>query len=278
MSDQKQSGTMEGEIPEALPEELSAWLGERAEETGRDREEVLSRAVAAYRLMSEHEGSLPETADVDARLEEIDVRIEDLEGEVEGAKSDVDEKVSDVRERVIEVMKTARSKADPDHTHGDLEGELDDVADELAALREELSALESTVDGGFDNFEAILTDLSDSTDELDEKATKLAHAVVSLRTRLNDLQAEDARRTAVEDLQAEANRKGVATAACEDCGAKVQVGLLSTPGCPHCGSVFDGVDGSGGFLSSPTLTVGERPALEGERDEEPDPEELFDDV
>jgi len=46
---------MDGERPEGLPEDLRDWLDERAAETGRNREELLARAVAAYRLATEAE-------------------------------------------------------------------------------------------------------------------------------------------------------------------------------------------------------------------------------
>lgn len=307
-----------------LPADLVDWLDERADATGRDRAEVLERAVAAYRLVSRSDGALEngrgeidaadlETAttfaddivqladrlddldrrlddlaglddrldDLDDRSADLDDRVGSLDGEVHSLRSevadlraDLEGNVQDLRERVVQVLRTAESKADTDHDHEALESDLDAVADDLETVEADLSTLETRVDEGFDNFEAVLADLDGRAEDLSEKAQKLAHAVVDLRGRVADLEAADARRSAVEELQAQANRMGVAVANCEECGGAVRVGLLASPVCPHCTSPLEGIVPARGFFGSPQLSVGDRPALE-QGTVEDDPESVF---
>lgn len=272
-----------------LSDDLEAWLDERAESTGRDRDEVLARAVSAYRLVARaddvQENGVPgedevtvageEVSDLGDRLADLDEDVSTLEGRVDTLESDLASHVEDLRERVVQVLRTAEAKADADHEHEALEASLADQAESLEALRDDLMALEERVDGGFENFETVLEGVRETTADLDSKATQLAHAAVDLRRRTTSLEAASARRDAVEDLATEANRHGVTSANCESCARRVALALLSAPTCPHCGSPFDGVEPGGGFLRSATLTVGERPALEGETPEPASVERVF---
>lgn len=297
-----------------VPPELEAWLSDRAAETGRDQSEVLTRAVAAYRLLDDHEGELAEngagpvaaTADFDgARLEDGGTRLDDaethlasLEDDLDGLADRLDEheretdsNVADLRERVVQVLDTARSKADADHDHGALDARLEDVeaaldgvesnVERLEATAEsveaDLGALDEQVEGGFENFEAILEGLADAVDDAEGKLDALAGAVVDLRERAVALESAQAQRAAAEELQAEANREGVGVADCEQCGGSVDVALLGTPRCPHCSGVFTGLSPGRRFFGRATLTVGDRPALEGTASESNDPEAVFED-
>lgn len=283
---------MPEEQVEGVPEELDAWLTRRAAETDRDPAEVLSRAVATYRLLSEYEdetgdptdGEQPDAATLPDRLAAIEADIADLSARHERHESTTGEDVADLRERVVQVLQIAEEKADEDHDHAELEAELDEVEAAVAEVEQSLSATESAierlddrVDGGFENFEAILDDLVSTVDETEGKLDSLAGAVVSLRGRTSDLEAANARRTAAEDLQAEANREGVGVADCEECGEAVDIGLLSKPRCPHCDSVFTDLTPGRRFFGRSVLHVGDPPALEGEVFDWPDSDEVFDD-
>jgi len=270
---------MAEEQPQSLPAELEGWLDDRAAETGRDRGEVLARAVATYRLLSEAEDAT-DTQPLDQQLEALADRVADLE-------ADTDERIEDVRDRVVQVMRVAKAKADAEHDHLELEERIEDVerggaedverggAEDVEALRRALAELDRQVEGGFDNYEAVLSSLTDRADEADEKLDTLAGAVVDLRRRVTELEAADARRTAVEELQADANRRNVGTADCEACGKRVHVGLLADPRCPHCGEPFVDVEAGGRFLGSATLVTGDQPALAGESFEPETPDEVF---
>lgn len=301
--------------PGELPPDLVEWLDERAAATGRERSEVLEQAVTAYRLVSQSNGAAAadewditpgeletatlfaddlldleeEVGDLDDRLEDVDDRLGALDDEVtevddrvaalgsqvSDLEADLAAHVEDLRERVVQVLRAAESKADADHEHEDLAADLGALADDLETLEERLADLETRVDEGFENAEEALEDLTDRTDDLDEKATKLAHAVVGLRRRAAELEAAEMRRSAVEELQAEGNRRGVAAADCEECGGTVRLGQLADPICPHCGSPFAGVEPARGFLGSATMLVGDRPALEGESATAEGPESVF---
>lgn len=261
---------MAEEQPQSLPAELDGWLDDRAAETGQDRGDVLARAVATYRILSEAEDAT-DTRPLDEQIEELTDRVAELE-------DDTDDRIEDVRDRVVQVMQTAKSKADPDHDHPDLAERIEAVenagADDTEALRRALAELDRQVEGGFDNYEAVLSSLADRADDAEGKLDKLAGAVVGLRKRVTELEAADARRTAVEELQADANRRNVGTADCEACEKRVHVGLLSDPRCPHCGEPFVDVEPGSRFLGSATLVTGDQPALTGESFD-PDAAEVF---
>jgi len=259
---------MEEEQPQSLPTELDRWLDDRAAETGRERGEVLARAVATHRLLTDA-ADATDVPPLEQQLAELADRVDDLETET-------DDQIEDVRDRVIQV---ARSRAESDHDHPDLEARIDEVerdeGDEIATLRRVLASLERRVDGGFDNYEAVLSSLTDRADDTERKLDMLASAIVDLRKRVSELEAADARRDAVEELQADANRRNVGTADCEHCGKRVHVGLLSDPRCPHCGESFVDVEPGSRFLGSATLVTGDQPALTGESFDPAPAEEVF---
>lgn len=259
---------MAEELEGALPEDLDAWLSTKAQEKGRKREELVTRAVAAYRLIEDEE--LPEEG-----LEGIDDRLSTLEEGLVALEEDTDEKIEDVRERVIQVLQTAESKAPDDHEHPGIDERLDGVDDRVEGLAEDHETLADRVDGGFENYERILEHIRAETDELDEKTTTLARLVIDLRNRAAILEARQARKEALDELRTEANRAGIEAATCDDCGQQVRIGLLTAPKCPHCDAVFEDVEPARGFLGSSTLVVGERPALEGDVQTDEDPDDIF---
>lgn len=262
---------MEEEQPRSLPTELDRWLDDRAAETGREREEVLARAVATHRVLTDAEDAT-DVPPLEQQLGELADRVDELD-------ADTDERIEDVRDRVVQVMQVARSRAEAEHDHPEIEDRIDEVeraeADEIADLRRALAALDRKVDGGFDNYEAVLDSLADRADDAERKLDTLASAVVDLRKRVTELEAADARREAVEELQADANRRNVGTADCEHCSKRVHIGLLSDPRCPHCGESFVGVEPGSRFLGSATLVTGDQPALTGESFDPAPAEEVF---
>lgn len=281
---------MPGEQVQGLPDVLREWVESRAAETDRSPEAVLARAVTLSRLLDDHDDALPapEALGGDGAASRIDV----VESRVDELDAELDEKVDDVRSRVVQLKREADGKADADHDHADLRETAESAADlaestagvatdvealeaELSELEAALSELEATFEDGFANYEEVLEYLTDSADERDAKLATLASVLSDVRTRLSRVEAREARRRAAEDLQAEANRLGVAAASCAACGSKVRLGLLSSPECPHCGTTFGAVESADGFLGSPTLAVGDRPALEGQTVEESDADDIF---
>ncbi|SDQ15579.1 CopG family transcriptional regulator [Halopelagius longus] len=266
---------MGGEKAESLPDELALWLDEKAEELGTTRNDVVSRAVAAYRLVDENHDSLSDVAagsDADGPTDgesnggpdadALAARLEELDAEF-------DEKLTDVRERVVQVKRETDRKAPADHDHPDLSGRVE-------TLSEEFEAVDDRVAEGFENYEEILEYLTETTDEAESKLDTLASAVVSLRRRADELERSRAERAAGAELKREANRAGVEEASCENCGTTVSLGLLDGPYCPQCTATFDGVEPKRGFLGTATLSTGDRPALQRPEAGERTAEELFD--
>ena len=274
---------MDGEQVEGLPDVLREWVSARAEETGRTREEVLARAVTLARLLDEYGDDLPDPASVGSEptdREETAARVADLTDRVDELDRELDEKVDDVRSRVIQVKREADEKADADHDHPTLREAteaVEDLSADVDAFRADLSELEETFERGFANYEEVLEYLTDATDDHDEKLSRLAAVLSDVRARVSTLESREARRLAAADLKREANRRGIATADCDDCGGAVRLGLLSSPECPHCGSTFETVEPGSGFFGSPSLTIGPRPALEGETVDEQESQAIFED-
>jgi hypothetical protein len=261
---------MSGEQAQTLPEDLDAWLDRRADEDEVDRDDLVVRAVTAYRLVVEDGETLASVGRTQTALTE---EVDRLESRVATVEDDLDAKIDDVRSRVVQVKREADAKASQDHTHADLEERVDtagatatEALDGLARLSDRLAELDDRLDRGFENYEDVLTYLRDTTDDLDEDVTRLVAALVDLRDRTSDLEATVARQTAASDLQRAANREGVTSATCAECRSTVHVGLLAEPRCPHCGRGFTDVEPARGFFGSAVLSVGDRPALDGETD------------
>lgn len=228
---------------------------------------------------------------IDERLTERDQTAE-LQQRVDELEAAFDEKIDDVRSRVIQVKREADAKAAADHDHPELHDEVaaaTDHLDELATTTETLEAeldrlaervteAEETAEAGFDNYETILRRLKETTSELQDRTETLGTVASRQRERLNALEASDTRRSAVEDLQEEANEKGVTKANCGSCGSTVQLGLLGSPRCPHCDAPYEAVDADTGLFRAAKLAVADRPALASPNDDrDRDPEPVFDD-
>lgn len=215
----------DGGVSFALPAEVDAWVAETAEQRDESREEICRRVVTAAHAIATDDESVP----VDQReLEDLE---EQVEADLESHHEEFHELLEDVRSRVIQVKREADAKAPADHDHAEYE-------DDIASMRTDLTDLEDHVSAGFENFEDVLDYLFDQTDDLEERSTVLATAVVDLRDRWNAVAERERRRAAVERLQLAANQLGIRAAACEDCDASVDIALLTAPECPHCASSF----------------------------------------
>lgn len=275
------------------PEATATWIEERASALGLSRDEFLRRLVAAYRAVAEEEAA-PASADdleaVEAAVETAEGSVEAVEGDVDAVEEDVDElrtdlakldgavdeKIQDVRRRVIQVKREADEKADADHDHPDLREDaaeaaarVTDVERDLAALADDIDDLDDRLadarerlDAGFENYEEILEYLTETTDDVTAKLDTLARATLEMRTAVKTLAGRAEKEAAVDELKSQANQQGVRSATCEECGESVDVALLTRPECPACAGTFSGVEPKQGLFGSPTLAVGDLPALE----------------
>lgn len=250
-------------------------LGAAVDETGVDREELLKRALVA---LAEEEGiDVPDAEEVAA----IKRDLADLD-------ATVDEKVEDLRDRFVDLYRKIESKAPADHAHAEIESGLDAVAADLDAVAERLDEVESDVaaaatvdeavgetvdevddrlarvESRIDDLDALESRVNDlDVDDLDDKLSRVASAVVRVRRRLEAAERDRADRERLDALTATANRHGVRKADCTDCGKRVGLGLLTTPECPHCGGRFAELEPNPGFLGTSKLVVEEAPALDG---------------
>ncbi|WP_280587281.1 hypothetical protein [Halorubrum sp. Boch-26] len=213
---------------------VDAAIEAAADEAGVGREELLERAVVA---LAEDVGiNVPdaeEVAAIESRLDAID--------------AEVDEKVGDLRDRFVELYRDLEAKAPADHAHPETAERLDELVDDLNELEARLDAIDA--------------------EGVDDKLSRVASAVVRIRRRLEAAERDRAERERLNTLTRAANRNGVRKANCTDCGETVDIGLLRTPECPHCGRAFADLDPNPGFLGTSRLVVEEQPALDGDIDE-----------
>ena len=242
------SSENDGGISFALPGPVHDWLGREASRRDESRDDVCRHLVtAAHAVATSDEIEPTDLEDVAAVQAQLDAQREEFVDLLE-----------DVRSRVIQVKRETDGKAPLDHDHSEY---ADDAA--VETLREEVDALESTVDGGFENFEDILDHLLEESAALEERSTLLAKAVVDLREQRDALAERERCREAVEQLKLAANRLGIRTAVCDACDGDVDIALLTEPECPHCATTITDVAEKRSFFGSHTLVTGEPPALEG---------------
>ncbi|WP_049925898.1 hypothetical protein [Halopiger goleimassiliensis] len=256
-----------GSISVSLPAEVDDWLAATAERRDEDRATTCRRLLSAV-----HEVTTGADDPVDPE------RIVDLERELEEQREEYTELIEDVRSRVIQVKRETDGRAPADHDHEAYasDADLEALAADLESIVADLERLEDRLEGGFDNFEEVLDHLLDRTDALENRAAVLARTILDVRDRQETLLERERRRRRVEELQLAANQLGVRTAACEECGASVDVALLTAPECPACASPVADVAENTSWFGSHTLVTGDPPALEGEVADAEPAEELYD--
>lgn len=244
MSDSADEGEgVDADPPDAVLE----WLNAVAAERGLSETELL-RSLLAGEGGPSGGGGRPD--------EGVDPK------DLERVEREFREHVEDVRERIVQVKRETDGKAPADHTHHELESRLEQLGQEIGTLEGAVNRLDERLSAGFENYEEILTYLTETTESLDRKLGRLASAVIDLRERVGDAARAEVRRTALAHLTDTANRHGVEKARCDDCGEIVHVGMLVAPECPHCDSSFSGLEPKRGFFRSSVLHTGTRPALE----------------
>ena len=239
-----------------------------ADEVDIDREEALKRAIVG---LAESEGiAVPDAEEVAAirsRLDELD--------------ADIDEKVADLRERFVELYHDLESKAPADHVHEETVNRLDSIDRDIDAIEDDLDGVTTEVGSVAADLDVAKADLSDmkgrladveaevgdlDVDAVEDKLSRVASAILRVRRRLETLEDERDDRQRLDALTTVANRHGVETATCGDCGETVRLGLLTTAECPHCGRAFIDIDPRTWFFKSSRLVVAEPPALDGDVD------------
>ncbi|MFD1569559.1 hypothetical protein [Halorubrum laminariae] len=233
-----------------------------ADEVGVDREVVLKRAIVA---LAESEGiAVPDAEEV----ESIRSRLDDID-------ADVDEKVTDLRERFVTLYRDLEPKALTDHGHEESAERLDSIVADLDDVATEVDSVEVSLDAATADLAAVENRLADvetqvddlAFDEIEEKLSRVASAILRVRRRLDTLESERDDRQRLDALLVVANRHGVETAACGDCGETVRLGLLSAPECPHCGRAFTEIEPQTWFFGTSRLVAADPPALDGDVDE-----------
>lgn len=218
----------------------------------------------------------------------------DGEATTDRSEGSVEEDVEDLRERFVRLYRDLEGKADADHKHPETADRMETVASDVATAAERLDGVESrveSVEDVLDRLESTLNTVETDVDAVDdrvatveehlstaedhlaelsaagedrsEKLSRVASAVVRAQRELRVVRHDRADRERLGSILRTANRHGVTKAACEGCENTVQLSLLSSPECPYCEARFDDLDPAARFYRRSTLSVDDRPALEG---------------
>lgn len=238
----------------SLPDPVSQWLSDIAEEQDITEEELLNRF-----LHPESDGHAPPGATES---------VEELTQEIEATREEFQEKIEDVRKRVIQVKREADQKASADHSHPEVQEAFSQLQRQVEDFDGELAELEYQLSEGFENFEDILEYLTETTESLDTKLTTLAQAVINLRNQNQSLAERHDRDLVLQRILDTGNREHVKRAECQSCEEKIDLALLSSPACPNCQELFSDLEVNKGFFNSSVLKTESVPALEGESEHE----------
>ncbi len=238
----------------SLPDPVSQWLSDIAEEQEITEEELLNRF-----LHPESDGDTPSV---------LDEAIEELTREIEATREEFQEKIEDVRKRVIQVKREADQKVSTDHAHPEVQQAFNQLQTQVEDFEGEIAELEYQLTEGFENFEDILEYLTETTESLDMKLSTLARAVMNLRSKNQSLAERHDRDLVLQRILDLGNREHVKRAECQSCEEKIDLALLSSPACPNRQELFSDLAVNKGFFNSSVLKTESVPALEGDSDHE----------
>ena len=254
------------DVPDA--EEVAAIesrLDDLDEELDEKVGDLRDRFIDLYRDVESLE-SVDSEASSGADTEETAARLDDLADELEAVSSRLDR---------LDATAADAASADRVDDLGDRIEAIDARLDELGAVGDRLDGVDErvdAVDGRVDEMDrrvaSVESDLDETATEgpteVEDKLSRVANAVVKVRRRLEAAERDRADRERVDALTRTANRHGVRSADCAHCGGGVELGLLSTPECPHCGRRFEDLEPNAGFLGTSRLLVGDRPAIDSD--------------
>jgi archaellum component FlaC len=276
------------------PEE---WADSIAAAEGIQREEAVKRLVSSYwtltevyEMISETEGDigLAGTNDIDPisggtveNSEDVSAvrdsenvstvgdgenapRVENSEAASTG-EDDADalpvEDATELGERLDRLEEALQAQQD---THASIEADLGQLTQRIDGLEGELrsrqSSIESRLDAELEYLETILSHLVDSTEALDKDLGSIIEGWPTVQ----DRQAEQER---LVDFERTASQLGVRSGECKRCGSSVDLGVLPTADCPHCGRRFVDIEPASGWfgLGADTLVTAEDTEPDGER-------------
>jgi hypothetical protein len=270
--------TGEQTVSVTLPSELHDWLEDHAGELDIDRETLLVQLAASYRKTAELDGDGVETVAVSEGeiaefvREQLDDRLQravqertdaivtervneatngvqrQLGNRIDSVENEFQSKLEDVRNRVIQIKKEADSKAPGDHTHEEFHT-LEELAEQVGTLEAEVGTLRSEFDGTVSDHEEMHRELDERLETVHERLQTVAWVVSDLR----DAHESGTGLEAVERIKRAAAKEDIERAACENCGEKVSLALLTDPECPHCSATVTDVEPGSGWFGKPTL-------------------------
>lgn len=211
-------------------------------------------------------------ADMSDQLSELEATLEAIDAEVDrldAVLSEQTEDVSDIDARVDAQHHRLQSLGD---TLSTLAEKLQGLDNHVKTNRDRLEQVDSTIDEHADHFQELQRSVSQHDADLEDAETVLRHlfgevdtlddrteAMASMLRDLEPVVAAHHEREQLDALQETAAELGVRTAECEACEESVDLGLLTEPACPHCGTPADGVSSQSGLLwSKSVLESGER--------------------
>jgi len=193
----------------------------------------------------------------------LEGQLDDLSSAVVERQSETDETVEVLSERIDtlnERLGAIESRLDEGPSLAELEAAVEQN-------RTDHTELEARLESEFDSIEQVLQHLLDTTDNIEYRLGAVSD---SRQEALKPIRARNEMQEALADLKQEAIRHGVSKGACDNCGQKIDLGLLEEPSCPSCERRFTGIS-EGGWLpfSNATINTTDRPKEFGSDSEPP---------
>jgi len=238
-------------------------------------EGTMERSVQAGELDALEEEFAGQLSELESSRRTLEATIDDLVQRMDATVSDqadefdaIDQHLTAHADRIETVEENTSAFAE----------KLQTLHSHVRNHRDRIDQAESTIDGHTDQVEDLRQAVSDhsedlqraeevfrhlfrETDRLDERLSDIGRVVGELEPVISAHQQQEQ----VASLKQEAAEIGRRTAQCETCGETVDLGLLTEPACPHCGTPAEAVTQRSGFIQSQAVLESSEDAAASEQ-------------
>lgn len=245
---------MSNESPERRDREIAdstfdGWVAQKAAERETSRERVLEQLLDSYwtlEQISQVMGGRGDSSSLGDRSASTD---RDDDRETNGTVTEYTELLDSVESLQTELETASRRHAalaeevrslserldDVEATQDAVDGLAERVETVASSLEADQERLHARMDDEFDDLQTILEYLVETSERLDARVDETQQ---EYRAEIRELRTE---RDQLRRLREEAHDHGTHRADCEQCGATVDLTLLTTPECPNCMRHLTGV-------------------------------------
>lgn len=198
-------------------------------------------------------------SELEATLEAVGAEIDQLDGALSAQTDDVtdiDQRIGAQSDRIQSLQDTLSTLAEKlealdgyVETNRDRLGQFESTIDAHADHLQDLDRSVSTHETELENAGKVLRHLFSEVDRLEDRTAVIGGVV----RELEPVVAAHHDRQQVDALKETAARIGTRTAECASCEQTVDLGLLTEPACPHCGTPADEITSRSSLLRSKSV-------------------------